>query len=227
MKLYIHKSKSNTIFYMAKTYRNDNGKSTSKIVEKLGTLEEVTKKANGKDPVIWAKEYISQRTNEENENHATYFEKLVEGEELDSAQKVYNLGHIFLRKIFQELELDKLCKEIKSKYNFEFELSNILEDLICTRILYPSSKYSSYEDAHLFLRQPKYQLYDVYRALDILSKEKENIEKWCYEKSLNIIKERNTKVLYYDCTNYFFEIELEDNDDLDNNKKRFKKVRKM
>ena len=141
--------------------------------------------------------------------------------------KIHQKKHIFLRKIFQELELDKLCKEIKSKYNFEFELSNILEDLICTRILYPSSKYSSYEDAHLFLRQPKYQLYDVYRALDILSKEKENIEKWCYEKSLNIIKERNTKVLYYDCTNYFFEIELEDNDDLDNNKKRFKKVRKM
>lgn len=209
---------------MAKTYRNSQGKSTSKIVERLGTLEEVKQKADGEDPVVWAKEYIAQKTKEENENHGTYFEKLVEGEELDEEQKIYNLGHVFLRKIFEELELDKLCNEIRNKYNFEYELSNILEDLICTRIMYPSSKYSSYDEAQQFLRQPKYQLHDVYRALDILAKEKENIEKWCYEKSLNIIPERNTKVLYYDCTNYFFEIELEDSDDLDTDKKRFTKV---
>lgn len=224
MKLYIYKSKSSTVLYMAKTYRNDKGKSTSKIVEKLGTLEEVKEKANGEDPISWAKKYIAQKTKEENENHGTYFEKLVEGKELSSNQKVYNLGHIFLHKIFEELQLDALCKEIKKKYNFEYNLSNILEDLICTRIMFSSSKLSSYEEAHQFLRQPTYQLHDMYRALDILIKEKETIEKWCYEKSLNIFPERNTKVLYYDCTNYFFEIELEDNDDLDNDKKRFKKI---
>ena len=223
MKLSIGHTKNNTYLYMVKSFRK-NGKSTSKIVEKLGTLEEVKQKSNGEDPIEWAKKYIAQRTKEENESHGTYFEKLVEGEELDEEQKIYNLGHIFLRKIFEELELDKLCNEIRNKYNFEYELSNILEDLICTRIMYPSSKNSSYDEAQQFLRQPKYQLHDVYRALDIVAKEKETIEKWCYEKSLNIIPERNTKVLYYDCTNYFFEIELEDDDDLDTDKKRFTKV---
>ena len=226
MKLYTHKSKSNTIFYMAKTYRKANGKSSSKIIERLGTLDEVKKKAGNEDPVVWAKKYIEKKTKEENENHGIFYEKLLENKELDSEQKVYNIGHIFLQKIFEELKLDKLCKEIKNKYKIEYELEDILEDLICTRIMYPSSKLSSYEDSKNFLRQPKYKLYDVYRALDIIIKEKENIEKWCYEKSKDIIKERNTKVLYYDCTNYFFEIELEDEDDKEKGKVGLRKYGK-
>lgn len=226
MKLYIYKSKSNTTLYMAKTYRKNNGKSSTKIVEKLGTLEEVTEKANGEDPIVWAKKYVEEKTKEENENRGIYYEKLIEGKELSSEQKIYNLGHIFLRKIFEELDLDKLCKDIKKDYKFDYELDDILEDLICTRVMYPTSKLSSYEKAHKFLRQPKYKLHDVYRALDVLAKEKEKIEKWCYEKSLNVIKERNTKVLYHDCTNYFFEIELEDEDDLEQDKKGLRKYGK-
>lgn len=226
MKLYIYKSKSNTILYMAKTYRNSEGKSTSKIIERLGTLDEVKEKANGEDPVEWAKKYIKEKTDEENEAKGIYYDKLVEGKDLTSEQKVFNLGHIFLQKIFRELQLNKLCNEIKKKYKIEYELSDILEDLICTRILYPSSKYSSYEESQNFLRQPKYKLYDVYRALDVIQKEKEYIEQWCYEKSLGVVKERNTKLLYYDCTNYFFEIELEDEDDLDTGKKGLRKYGK-
>lgn len=226
MKLYIYKSKSNTTLYMAKTYRKNNGKSSTKIVEKLGTLEEVKEKANGEDPIVWAKKYVEEKTKEENENRGIYYEKLIEGKELSSEQKIYNLGHIFLRKIFEELDLDKLCKDIKKDYKFDYELDNILEDLICTRVMYPTSKLSSYEEAHKFLRQPKYKLHDIYRALDVLAKEKEKIEKWCYEKSLNVIEKRNTKVLYYDCTNYFFEIELEDEDDLEQDKKGLRKYGK-
>ena len=226
MKLYIHKSKSNTIFYMAKTYRKENGKSSSKIIERIGTLEEVKEKAGEEDPIVWAKRYVEKKTNEENENHGIFYEKLLEDKELGSEQKIYNVGNIFLHKIFEELELDKLCKEIKNKYKIEYELSDILEDLICTRIMYPSSKLSSYEDTKKFIRQPKYKIYDVYRALDIIIKEKENIEKWCYEKSKDIIKERNTKVLYYDCTNYFFEIELEDEENKEIGKEGLRKYGK-
>ena len=124
MRLSVTHTKNNTYFYMIKSFRN-NGKNTTKIIECLGNLEEVTKKANGEDPVIWAKNYVKQRTNEESENNCTYFEKLVEGEDLDSNQKIYNIGHIFIRKIFEELELNKLCKEIKKKYKIEYELSDI------------------------------------------------------------------------------------------------------
>ena len=225
MRLSITHTKNNTFFYMIKSFRK-NGKNTTKIIECLGNINEVKEKAHGEDPIVWAKKYIAEKTKEENENKGTYFEKLVEGKDLDSEQKIFNLGHIFLRKIFEELQLNKLCNQIKNKYNFEFNLSDILEDLICTRIMYPSSKYSSFEEAHRFLRQPKYHLHDVYRALDIIQKEKDFIEQWCYQKSLNIIPERNTKVLYYDCTNYFFEIELEDEDNLDSGKKGLRKFGK-
>ena len=225
MRLSITHTKNNTYFYMIKSFRI-NGKNTTKIIECLGNIEDVKKKANGEDPVVWAKKYIAKKTEEENENKGIYYDKLLEDKDLSSDKKVFNLGHIFLRKIFQELQLDKLSKEIKKKYKIEYDLSDILEDLICTRILDPSSKSSSYEKAKNFLRQPKYQLHDVYRALDIIQKEKEVIEQWCYEKSLNLIPNRNTKVLYYDCTNYFFEIELEDEDDLDNNKKGLRKFGK-
>ena len=225
MRLSITHTKNNTFFYMIKSFRK-NGKNTTKIIECLGNINEVKEKAHGEDPIVWAKKYIAEKTKEENENKGTYFEKLVEGKDLDSEQKIFNLGHIFLRKIFEELELNKLCNQIKNKYNFEFNLSDILEDLICTRIMFPSSKYSSFEEAHHFLRQPKYHLHDVYRALDIIQKEKDFIEQWCYQKSLNIIPERNTKVLYYDCTNYFFEIELEDEDNLDSGKKGLRKFGK-
>ena len=109
MKLYIHKSKSNTILYMAKTFRKSNGKCSSKIVEKLGTLEEVKEKANGKDPIEWAKAYIAEQTEAEKEGYVVYYEKLVEGKELSSNQKIFNVGHIFIRKIFEELQLEKLC----------------------------------------------------------------------------------------------------------------------
>lgn len=225
MKLSIGHTKNNTYLYMVKSFRKG-GKSTSKIVEKLGTLEDVRQKANGEDPIVWAKKYVEEKTKEENENRGIYYEKLIEGKELSSEQKIYNLGHIFLRKIFEELDLDKLCKDIKKDYKFDYELDDILEDLICTRVMYPTSKLSSYEEAHKFLRQPKYKLHDIYRALDVLAKEKEKIEKWCYEKSLNVIKKRNTKVLYYDCTNYFFEIESEDEDDLEQDKKGLRKYGK-
>ena len=83
-----------------KVIKRHNPKLDNKIIECLGNLDDVVKKANGEDPVVWAKKYIEQKTKEENENKGTYFEKLVEGEELDSQQKIYNIGHIFIRKIF-------------------------------------------------------------------------------------------------------------------------------
>ena len=85
----------------------------------MGTLDEVKEKSNGEDPIVWAKKYIKEKTKEENENKGTYYDKLVEDKDLTSEQKVFNLGHVFLQKIFQELQLDKLCKEIKKKYKFE------------------------------------------------------------------------------------------------------------
>ena len=120
MRLSITHTKNNTYFYMIKSFRI-NGKNTTKIIECLGNIEDVKKKANGEDPVIWAKKYIAKKTAEENENKGIYYDKLLEDKDLSSNKKVFNLGHVFLRKIFQELQLDKLSKEIKNKYKIEYE----------------------------------------------------------------------------------------------------------
>ena len=205
MRLSITHTKNNTYFYMIKSYR-ENGKNKTKIIERLGELKEVEQKANGEDPIIWAKKYIEKRNQEEKQNKGVYFEKLVEGIPLDESQKTFNIGYLFLQNIYYSLGLDKICKNISEKYRIKYDLNSILSNLIYTRIIEPSSKLSSFEAAKKFIEQPNYELHDIYRALEVISKETEFIEAEVYKNSLDVVN-RITKILYYDCTNYFFEIE--------------------
>ena len=205
MRLSITHTKNNTYFYMIKSYR-ENGKNKTKIIERLGELKEVEQKANGEDPIIWAKKYIEERNQEEKQNKGVYFEKLVEGIPLDESQKTFNIGYLFLQNIYYSLGLDEICKEISEKYRIKYDLNSILSNLIYTRIIEPSSKLSSFEASKKFIEQPNYELHDIYRALEVISKETEFIEAEVYKNSLDVVN-RNTKILYYDCTNYFFEIE--------------------
>ena len=205
MRLSITHTKNNTYFYMIKSYR-ENGKNKTKIIERLGELKEVEQKANGEDPIIWAKKYIEKRNQEEKQNKGVYFEKLVEGIPLDESQKIFNIGYLFLQNIYYSLGLDKVCKNISEKYRIKYDLNSILSNLIYTRIIEPSSKLSSFEASKKFIEQPNYELHDIYRALEVISKETEFIEAEVYKNSLSVVN-RNTKILYYDCTNYFFEIE--------------------
>ena len=126
-------------------------------------------------------------------------------------QTFYNGGYLFLQDIFYGLKLDKMCENIQSEYKFEYNLSDILSRLIYSRVLFPSSKYSSFEDSKKFIEQPSFELHDLYRSLDILAEKSDEIQKYLYETSKKVI-DRNTSVLYYDCTNYFFEIEDERDD---------------
>ena len=205
MRLSITHTKNNTYFYMIKSYR-ENGKNKTKIIERLGELKEVEQKANGEDPIIWAKKYIEKRNQEEKQNKGVYFEKLVEGIPLDESQKTFNIGYLFLQNIYYSLGLDKICKNISEKYRIKYDLNSILSNLIYTRIIEPSSKLSSFEAAKKFIEQPNYELHDIYRSLEVISKETEFIEAEVYKNSLSVVN-RNTQILYYDCTNYFFEIE--------------------
>lgn len=206
MRLKITKSKNAASLYVIKDVVR-NGKRTTKIVEKLGTLEDLKKDLNGEDPIEWAKNYIDQLNNQEKINTRKIIieksqNKLIQKEK----QSLYNCGYLFLEKIYYQLKLNSICESISEKYQFKFNLSSILSNLIYTRIIEPSSKLSSYEISKKFLEQPDFELHDIYRALEIISKETDFIEAEVYKNSLNVV-ERNTKILYYDCTNYFFEIE--------------------
>lgn len=211
MRLSISKSKNSTSLYVIKSI-NENGKRTSKVVEKLGTYEELNKKLNGEDPIKWAKNYIAELTRKENEGKREVIVKYSPAKLIDkNKQHCFNGGYLFLQKIYHELGLHKICDEISKKYKFDFDLNSILSRLIYSRIIFPNSKLATYELSKKFMEQPNFELHQIYRALEILAKENYFIQSSLYKNSSKICK-RNTDVLFYDCTNYFFEIEQENED---------------
>jgi transposase len=206
MRLKISKSKNAASLYVIKDIYS-NGKRTSKIVEKLGTLAELQKRLNGEDPIEWAKKHIAELNEKEKRNAVEIIAKFSQSKQISKEKQVlYNGGYLFIQDIYYKLGLKKICMQLTQKYKFTFDLNDILSKLIYTRILYPSSKLSSFKASSKFIEQPKFKLQQVYRALEVIAKESNFIETEVYKNSLNLSK-RNTKVLYYDCTNYFFEIE--------------------
>ena len=209
MRLSIRKSGRFTYLYAIKGYRTDNGKSTTRVVEKFGTVEELREKLNGQDPIEWAKNRIEEMTKLENEANEEIVWKLnPKAMILKNEQRSYNGGYLFLQKIYHELGLDYICKKIEKKHKNKYDLSEILSMLLYTRILYPGSKLSSLEDARRLIEQPSADIHQVYRALSLLATEFNEIQADVYKRSLKLGK-RDTRVVYYDLTNYFFEWEEE------------------
>lgn len=209
MRVTTTKSKNAESFYINYAYVDKNGKSTSRIYKKLGTLKELSERLNtDRDGVMaWARKQAKEETEKyKAENEKIYLalspNALIEKERTNT----FNCGYLFLQSICSSLRIDNICRNIKTRYNYEYDLHAILTDLIYARILSPSSKLSSYEYCNTLLEKPKYELHDVYRALYLLAKESDYIQSELYRNS-EFLHKRNTKVLYYDCTNYFFEIE--------------------
>lgn len=212
MRVTTSKSKNSESFYINFAYIDQNGKSTSKTYKKLGTLSELSNKlSTDRDGVMaWAKEQARIATveyNKENEVVSIPFSptQLVE----KNIQRDFNCGYLFLQSIYSQLRFDNICRNIKSHHTFEYNLNDILSDLVFSRILHPTSKRSSYSFAHTLLEQPTYELHDVYRALSVLATKSDYIQAEVYRNS-QFLHQRNTKTLYYDCTNYYFEIEQEE-----------------
>lgn len=211
MRLKVSRSKNSASLYVTKTVYIDKKERTI-TVEKLGTETELREKLNGADPYEWAKEYIRKLNEQEKEQTRKILVPFEQSKIiLKDEQHSFNGGYLFLQKIYHELGLHKTCKEISKKYKFDFDLDSILSRLVYGRVIFPSSKLATYELSKRFIEQPNFDLHQIYRALEVLSKETDFIQSSLYENSVKISK-RNTGVLYYDCTNYFFEIEQEDGD---------------
>ena len=214
MRLSLVKSKNAIQYYIIESYRDINGKNTSRIIEKLGNEQEVIKKANGEDPVLWAKKYVEELNKKEKEESKDIIIKKSQKRQIEkNDQNLFNCGYLFLESIYNDLKIDKICKKISSKYKFKYDLNSILSRLIYSRIIYPSSKLATYELSKNFIEQPNFELQNIYIALEIISKENEFIQAELYKNSLNVYK-RNSSILYYDCTNFFFEIEESESDSL-------------
>lgn len=210
MKLTVSKSKNSASFYVQKSIRKPNGSVTTVTIEKLGNLEQVRTKARGTDPYVWAQEYVNELNRKEYDEQKEIIVSYSPSKLLKKdVQKSFNCGYLFLQKIYYSLGLHNLCKTISSRHLFEYDLNDILSKLVYTRILYPSSKLAANRQAASFLEKPSFELHDIYRALSVLAKESDFIQAELYKNSQNVI-ERRKDILYYDCTNYFFELEEAD-----------------
>jgi len=209
LRVTVSKSKNATILYLTKSVRI-NGKSTTKTVERLGSLEEVQARAGDMDAMEWAKMYAAKRTSEEKTGNCETIIKYQDYKLIDKGiRRSCNAGYLFLQDIYYSLGLNKICDSISQKYKFDYDLNDILSMLVYSRIIAPGSKLSSLESAQRFLEQPKCELHQVYRALEVIAKENDLFQAELYKNSQNVIN-RKKEVLYYDCTNYYFEIEDED-----------------
>ena len=216
MNLHISKSKNAESFYIAKSYVKENGSTSSTIVRKLGTLEQLLAEhgPTRDDVLAWAKNEVKIETEKykKEKETKTVLIPFHADRQLDyGKQSFYRGGYLFLQSIYYSLQLNKTCRKLRDKYKFKYDINAILSDLIYARILEPASKRSSFKTASEFLEKPTYELHDVYRALDVLGTECDFIQSEVY-KNRNFIASRNDKILYYDCTNYYFEIEQENGD---------------
>ena len=213
MRVTTTKSKFSESFYINYAYIDKNGKSTSKIFKKLGTLNELKEKlgTDDRDEVMkWAKEQARIATEQHKAESETVLVPLSPKSLINlNERRSFNCGYLFLQKICSDLRIDNICRNIKGRHKFKYDIQAIITDLVYARILNPSSKKSSYSYCQSLLETPKYSLDNVYDALQILADESDYIQSDLYRNS-NFLHARNKSVLYYDCTNFFFEIEQED-----------------
>ena len=208
MRLNIRTLNGYSYYSIIKDYTNIKGKRTTKIFEKLGNQKQVEERFGKNDTLNKIKEYINELNNEDKDEllkrEYNPNKRIAPG-----IKRQFNVGYLFLQKLYNRLKINDICKTIQDKYQFHFDLNEILSYLVFARIIYPSSKLETFKQCQNFIEQPKFKLHDEYRALSYIAENMDYIQESLFNNSKNVIK-RNSNVIYYDCTNYFFEIDNED-----------------
>lgn len=215
--MYLSSSKpiEGKILYIVKGFRDETGKATSKNMFRLGTLAEIRQREGVDDAWAWAKQELSKRNEEERlgrqkvKIELSPTTRIKEGE-----QSKFNGADLMLIPLYNALGLPQICESIQNDRRIKYNLNEILEALVVLRILYPCSKKSSFELNKKRIRKTTFELEDVYRALSLLSIHIDDIQAHVWKNSQRVM-ERNTRVIFYDCTNYYFEIEDNDKDYVD------------
>ena len=211
MRLGWTKTKYSVSYYVQKTIYVD-GKNKSLVVRRLGSEKYIRETYGVADPKAWAREQVRLMNEAEKEDSAKFNIELRAGTDLPlDTQHCFNGGYLFLQQVYYELGLDRICAMIRTRHGFSYNLNSILSRLVYTRILYPSSKLSSYKDSKRFIEQPDFELHQIYRALSVLAEESDYIQARLFRNTM-AIQERRTEVIYYDCTNFYFEIEEAEDD---------------
>lgn len=203
-------SKHSVSYSVIENVRDIHGKSTTKVIEALGNEEDIQARNPGVDPEDWARRYAQQLTEEKKQKSGSIIMKYHPQKTIPKGKRrTFNVGYLFLKDLYHQLKLDDICREIADRHQFKYDLNKILQLLIYMRVLHPTSKKGTLERADELIESHSIEQHQMYRALDILAAESDKIEKQVYQNSTAII-DRQTELLYYDCTNFYFEIEEAD-----------------
>ena len=212
MKVQVSRTKSSETFYIAKTYRDpETRRSTSRIVERLGTRAELQAMlGEGADVMGWARARARELTEAEREMTRKVAVTYDPTRLIDpGGRATFNVGYLFLKAAYHEVGLPAACEAAAEGRRFDFDLDEILSRLVYARVLEPGSKRAACEFADELAEPRSFSQHQVYRALSVLAESSEDIQAACYHAS-EAARHRETRRLYYDCTNYYFEITDED-----------------
>lgn len=187
-------------------YRDKNGKVKQKTIENIGWLDELQSKYD--DPIVHFKNIAKQRTSEQ---ITEYTIKNLNTQKIEMNSKPKNLGYSVLKKIYNELGIKEVLNEATKNSKIQFDLNEILSFLVFMRVLKPGSKKDAYDNRDLLFENCNFSLDDIYRSLTSLNPIQEKIQKTIWENTKDKYN-RDTSTTYYDCTNYYFEIEYNDED---------------
>ena len=210
MYLDIRKGK-NRRFYIMQGFRIKGGGTSTKVYMKLGTESEIIERYGCADAEAWARQKLKEINNSIKEDKASVMISYNPNKKIESGQwRTVHCGHMVLLPLYNKLGLARFSAQVRARHRFKYDFADILCKLVMCRVLFPDSKRASRECMNDFVDAPDFSLDDVYNFLEVLSKEITPLQKCLYEATKNELY-RRTGVIYYDCTNYYFEIEREDN----------------
>lgn len=214
MKAAFIKTKAGTWAYIQKSARI-NGKPTSINIRRLGTLEDIKKKEGCTDPVEWVRRLAAKMTEDEKAGKEVIAVEFSTYKEMEiGVQPLRHGGDLFMLPVYNRLGLASICSDIQKDRRIKYDLDEILRTLVFSRILCPCSKIKTFEFSRGMLFPPSFKENDMYRALSELSGHINAIQAAMYRSTKKFMN-RKERVIYFDCTNYYFEIEDNDIDRID------------
>ena len=217
MKLYYDKRLKDPTYYIQQGFRNGK-KTTTKNIKRLGKHSELLLITD--NPLEYAKNEV-KKINEEYRSGRSEFivtmdfnERIPSTDSPCSNSTSLNIGYLYLKDIYAKLNLSDFFKSVSSDRKITYDCNKICQFLTYARILDPASKYGTYDKLDTYYEKPQVEYQHMIRFLDILDRNSDQYLKHLFDNSENIVK-RDTSVMYYDCTNYFFETEKPDEEIVD------------
>ena len=217
MKLYYDKRLKDPTYYIQQGFRNGK-KTTTKNIKRLGKHSELLLITD--DPLEYAKNEVKKMNEEYRSGRSEFIVTMDFNERIPSTDSPcsnstsLNIGYLYLKNIYAKLNLSDFFKSVSSDRKITYDCNKICQFLTYARILDPASKYGTYDKLDTYYEKPQVEYQHMIRFLDILDRNSDQYLKHLFDNSENIVK-RDTSVMYYDCTNYFFESEKPDEEIVD------------